>query len=267
MSASSSLAAARHVVVTGAAGAIGGALAVRLAACCPEARLALVDVAAEPLEARAARLGPRATAQLADLARPQDVPQLVERLVDEAGGVEIDVLVNCAGIMELRSLVGMPWALAQKILDVDLVSPLRLMSLVAPQMVARGRGVVVNISSMAGVTPLRGATFYGAAKAGLAIASEIAALELAPHGVHVVTVYPGPVASGLERHARGQLPPTLMTRALPTGDPERLADLIAVAMADPRKRRVVYPPLYDLASRVPALAGRLTRWLSPTPHE
>ncbi len=123
---------------------------------------------------------------------------------------------------------------------------------------------MINVSSMAGVTPLRGCAYYGAAKAGIAMASEIARLELAPHGVHVVTVYPGPVHSRLERRARGQARPTLLARWLPTGDPHELAERIVDA-CERRRARVVYPGLYELASRFPGLAGRVTRLASPSP--
>jgi len=176
----------------------------------------------------------------------------------------VDMLVNCAGIMEIRSLAATSWALAERLLAVDLTSPLRLMALIAPAMARRRAGIIVNVSSMAGVTPLRGCAYYGAAKAGLAMASEIARLDLAPSGVHVVTVYPGPVRSELERRARAQAPDSLAARLIPTGDPGKLAALILDA-CERGRARVVYPPFYDLASRFPVLAGRITRAVSPRP--
>jgi short-subunit dehydrogenase len=166
--------------------------------------------------------------------------------------------------MEVRSLATTPWPVAEALLHIDLVSPLRLMSLLVPAMIERRHGVVVNVASMAGVTPLRGVSFYGAAKAGLAMASEIAHLELARHGVHVVTVYPGPVRSALEQRARGQYVDSPLARLAPTGDPEVLGRRIVEACAA-RRSRVVYPALYDLASRVPTLASRFTRAFSPSP--
>jgi short-subunit dehydrogenase len=119
---------------------------------------------------------------------------------------------------------------------------------------------------MAALTPLRGCAYYGAAKAGLAMASEIARLELAPRGVHVVTVYPGPVRSGLERRARAQAPATIAARLLPTGDAAPLADRIVDAWLR-RKPRVVYPGVYALARRFNALAQAVTRAASPTPND
>ena len=170
----------------------------------------------------------------------------------------------------MRTLAGTPWATGARLLDVDLVSPLRLMSLCVPSMIARrGEGTVVNLcpSMAAGVdaVALRGCALHGAAKAGLAMASEIARLELLPHGVSVVTVYPGPVRSPLEARARAQVPPALIARAVPVGDPEPLARRILRAY-DERAPRVVYPAFYELANRVPRVAGWVTSWLSPTPH-
>jgi short-subunit dehydrogenase len=119
---------------------------------------------------------------------------------------------------------------------------------------------------MAGVTPLRGCAFYGAAKAGLAMASEIARSELAPLGVHVVTVYPGPVRSGLERRARAQVPANALTRLWPTGEAEPLAARIVDA-CEKKKPRVVYPPFYEVANRFPRFAGRASVALSPMPKD
>ncbi len=253
-----------HVLVTGAAGAIGAAIARAFRHEQPAARLSLVDVDAAGLEREALALGGDARGVVWDLASPAELPQRVQALLAARG--PLDVLVNCAGIMEIRSLCATDWSLAQRLLDVDLVSPLRLMALVAPTMAARGQGVIVNVSSMAGVTPIRGCAYYGAAKAGLAMASEVAHLDLAPAGVHVVTVYPGPVRSGLERRARAQVPASRLARLIPTGDPEVLARRILAACRR-RQARVVYPPLYDLASRFPVLAGAITRTFSPAPSD
>lgn len=251
-----------HVLITGAAGAIGSALARAFRARHPQASFTLADVDAPGASALAASIGAADPAEW-DLSRSDTLPSSLAAAEARRGPVE--VLVNCAGIMEMRTLAATPWSLGARLLDIDLVSPLRLMSLVAPAMVARRSGAIVNVSSMAGVTPLRGAAYYGAAKAGLAMASEIARLELAPHGVRVLTVYPGPVRSGLEQRARAQMPETLLTRALPTGDPEHLARLVLDAFARD-EARVVYPPLYDLANRVPRVAGWITSRLSPVPR-
>lgn len=241
-----------HALVTGAAGAIGSAIAARVGAEFPGARVTRVDK-------RAVDDG----VVVWDLADPGS---LEEKWREATKDAPVDLLVNCAGFMELRSFAGTPWELGMALLDVDLVSPLRLMSLAVPSMRARGRGAIVNVSSMAGLVPLRGAAFYGAAKAGLAMASEIARIDLEPDGVDVVTVYPGPVASDLERRARAQVPATLAARAIPTGDPEVLARAILRALRR-RAPRVIYPPFYAPAFEALPLARRFTARFSPRPRD
>ncbi len=196
-----------------------------------------------------------------DLSTPEALDALWAGVADAE---PVDVLVNCAGIMELRSFAGTSWQLGGNLVAVDLVSPLRLMSLAVPGMRDRRAGVVINVASMAGLVPLRGASYYGAAKAGLAMASEIARIELAPAGVRVLTVYPGPVASGLERRARAQVEESWLAKWIPTGEPEALANRIVSALerGDPR---VVYPPLYALAAGALGASRLVTERFSPQP--
>jgi len=249
------LADARHVLVTGAAGAIGGALAELLTKAIheknPRARMTLVDK--KPLP----------NGVVWDLSKPDTLEAAWAHVVKDE---PVDVLVNCAGFMELVSFAGTSWELGRSLLDVDLVAPLRLMSLAVPSMKARGRGAVVNVASLAGLVPLRGSSYYGAAKAGLAMASEIAHLELRPSGVDVVTVYPGPVASELERRARAQVPATFVSRAIPTGDARGLAAAIVRALQK-RSARVIYPPVYQPAAEMLSIARRVTARFSPSPRD
>jgi short-subunit dehydrogenase len=252
---------ARHVLITGAAGAIGSALAERARQVAPGARLTLVDREGEKLAAIAGRL--QAEAAVWDLSAPEALDTLWGEVTRAA---PVDVLVNCAGIMELRTFAGTPWALGGNLVVVDLVSPLRLMSLAVPGMRERGTGIVVNVASMAGLVPLRGASYYGAAKAGLAMASEIARIELAPAGVHVLTVYPGPVTSGLESRARAQIGTSWIARWMPTGAPGVLADHVLEALERGRPR-VVYPPLYAVAARALQTSRFVTERLSPQPAQ
>lgn len=249
-----------HILVTGAAGAIGGALARAVAARHPAALLSLVDVA--PADQLTGELGARAMAVPWDLAAPDELERALGALVAARG--PIDCLISSAGIMDVGWFATTDWRDAQRLLDIDLVSPLRLMNLVVPGMIQRGGGAIVNLTSMAGRTPLRGCAYYGAAKAGLAMASEIAHLELAPRGVTVVTVYPGPVSSALERRARAGLAAGRLTRMAPVGDPAVLARRILLAL-DRRLPRVVYPGLYAAADRALGVTRWFTSRFSPPP--
>jgi short-subunit dehydrogenase len=274
-----------HAMITGAAGAIGSALARAMRAKWPTARLALVDRLSA--DALAIELG-NATVHVADLAQIDALPGIIDEIADvarpiavgeriasrpaaiagHAGPAEpIDCLVNCAGIMEVRRLAAWDWEDANRLLAIDLLAPLRLQDLVVPQMIARRRGVIVNVSSMAGRVPLKGCGYYGAAKAGLAMASEIARAELAPHGIRVVTVYPGPVKSQLEQGARdGWGGGGAMGRVAPLGDPEVLAGKIVSAI-DRDEPRVIYPRLYGLGWTAPNFSRRIALGLGPDPVE
>jgi short-subunit dehydrogenase len=97
--------------------------------------------------------------------------------------------------------------------------------------------------------------FYNAAKAGLAAASEGLRAEMKPHGIHIVTVYPGPVASDLEVAGRAAYEETASSKYAPTGSAEVLARMIAAAVAK-KRARVVYPRLYALSRHFP----NMTRW-------
>lgn len=178
----------------------------------------------------------------------------------------LDGLVNCAGVMWVRHVATWDWTDAEALLAVDFLAPLRLQDLVVRSMVQRGaHGVVVNIASMAGKVPLKGCTYYGASKAGLAMASEIARADLAPHGIRVVTVYPGPVKSPLEQGARDAYGGGgVFGRFAPTGDPDELARLIARAIENDEPR-VIYPRLYRVGWSAPNAASWFALSYGPPP--
>jgi short-subunit dehydrogenase len=244
-----------HVVVTGAGGAIGAALARELRGTWPQVALALVDRDRAALERVVRELGGAISTHVADLADLATLPALVAAIEDDG---PIDGLVNCAGIMRVQQLASWQWDDASELLAIDLLAPLRLQDLVVRGMVARARGAIVNVASMAGRVPLRGCAYYGAAKAGLAMASEIARADLAPHGVRVVTVYPGPVKSALEQGARDAYGGGgLLGRLAPTGDPGVLAHAIVDAIVGDEPR-VIYPGVYGVGWTAP----NLSRWLA-----
>lgn len=250
-----------HVAITGAAGAIGGALARAMRAAWSGCELALVDRDEAALVALARELG-AATIHIADLRDVDALPALVTTI--EQNG-PLDGLVNCAGVMKVQHVSTWRWTDAQDLLTIDLLAPLRLQDLVVRGMVERGRGLVINVASMAGRVPLRGAAYYGASKAGLAMASEIARADLAPHGVRVVTVYPGPVKSALEAGARADYGGGgLFARFAPTGDPRELARRIMSAVAADQPR-VIYPRLYQAGWAATNLASWFALAYGPPP--
>lgn len=252
-----------HVLITGAAGAIGSAIARAMRGAWPATRLALLDRDASAMEALAATLG-NASTHGADLTQIDRLPAVVAEIETHA---PLDGLVNCAGIMRVKHVGSWAWDEAAALLAVDLLAPLRLQDLVVRGLLERNApgGVIVNIASMAGKVPLKGCTYYGASKAGLGMASEIARADLAPRGIRVVTVYPGPVRSALEQGARDDYGGGgLFARFAPTGDPAELARRVQLAI-ERDEPRVIYPAMYKAGWSATNLASWFALSYGPPP--
>jgi short-subunit dehydrogenase len=169
----------KRVLVTGASRGIGEMLSRRFAkAGCT---VALVARSADAIEKLAADLG--GTAHPADLGDRKQVATLINRIEDEAG--PIDVLVNNAGI----DITGAFWDHSaddvQRIVQINLLAPMELCRQVIPRMLHRGRGHIVNISSMASVGLYPGLAAYSTTKAGLSHFT--AGLRADLHGLPVKT--------------------------------------------------------------------------------
>ncbi|MBX3207586.1 MAG: SDR family NAD(P)-dependent oxidoreductase, partial [Labilithrix sp.] len=214
-----------HVVVTGASSGIGEAIAREYLG--RGDNVTLVARRQEHLERIAAAGADRAHIVVADLADADGSFAWLDDAESALG--PIDVLVNNAGIQIVKHATETDWAAAERLLKLDLHVPLRLTTLVLRRMIPRGTGTIVDVASMAALAPTPGMYFYNAAKAGLAAASEGLRAEVKKHGVHVVTVYPGPVTSELEAAGRAAYEDAAATRNVPTGTPEVLARLIADA--------------------------------------
>ena len=111
----------------------------------------------------------------------------------EAAFGPVTVLVNNAGVVEFATIESSSEEQFQHVLDVDLVGAFLGMRAVLPGMRRAGGGVVVNISSTAGLTGYAGIAAYVAAKWGLRGLTKAAALEFAVDGIRVCSVHPGPI--------------------------------------------------------------------------
>ncbi len=243
--------AAMHVLVTGASSGIGEAIAREFFA-----RGASVTVVARR-RANLDRLVADAAGRAHVVELDLSAPDLQLGWIDEAEAAlgPIDVLVNNAGVQIIKRAAETNWADAERMLRLDLHVPLRLTNFLLPRMIARKSGTIVDIASIAAVAPTPGMFFYNAAKGGLAAASESLRAEVKPHGVHVVTVYPGPVTSEMEAAGRAAFEEGPTTKNVPTGSPDVLARMIADAVAK-RRDRIVYPFVYAAARHFP----NMTRW-------
>lgn len=175
-------------LITGATAGIGLAFAEILAE--EGSDLVLVARSSERLEALAARLsaqhGITAEALSADLSTDEGCRTVMHRLGNPAG--PIDLLVNNAGFGVNQPFLGGDLAAEERLLDVLVRATLRLTHAALPGMVDRGRGVVINVSSVAGWLP--GGT-YSAAKSWVTVFTECLAAELAGTGVTATAVCPG----------------------------------------------------------------------------
>ena len=179
--------AGRTALVTGATGAIGGAIARALHA--RGATVALSGTRREALEGLAGELGARVHAVPADLRDAESVERLVPQ-AEEAMG-RLDILVNNAGIARDNLFMRMKdeeWA---DVLAVNLEAAFRLARAAVRGMMRRRFGRIVSITSVVGVTGNPGQGNYAAAKAGLIGMSKALAREVASRGVTVNCVAPG----------------------------------------------------------------------------
>jgi NAD(P)-dependent dehydrogenase (short-subunit alcohol dehydrogenase family) len=185
----------RRVLVTGSTRGIGQAVAARLldegAAVVIHGRTeAAVERTLSPL--REAH-GERVTGAAADLA-----DRTAARALCEAAG-EVDVLVNCAGVLESRALAEVDSAHWQRVMDINCTAPWILARGLLSMLRAR-RGVIVNVSSDAGLLGYADHSVYCAAKGALIGLTRALAVELAPE-VRVLCVCPGPVDTDMMRNA------------------------------------------------------------------
>lgn len=195
------------VIVTGAAGGIGRAAALRFAA--EGAAVTAVDLDNDGLAGTVGAVeaaGGTAHAVGADVTQSDDVEAYVQAAVDRFGGV--DVLFNNAGIEGVVApLEDYPEETFDRVMAVNVKGVWLGMRHVAGAMRARGGGAIVNASSGAGLRGTPELIAYGASKHAVIGMTETAAIELAPAGIRVNAVCPGPVDTRmLDAIAAGKFP-------------------------------------------------------------
>ena len=182
--------AGRTALVTGASLGIGRATALALAR--RGMRVRATGLEAEPLLELARSCG--AAVLAADLGDREDL----DRLLGWAGPV--DLLVNVAGFGRYEPLAAIAHAATLAMLSVNLAAPIRLTAALAPGMVERGWGHIVNVASIAGYVGVAREAVYSATKGGLIAFSESVRYELAGSGVGVTVVLPTVVATQFFEH-------------------------------------------------------------------
>ena len=173
----------RRVLVTGAAGGIGSAIAKVFAAHGGELILADIDV--DALKKQAGKLDKGISVHQYD----QSDASSIAKLATMVGSV--DIFCNNAGMNQAGLFLEQSPETIQRIIAIDLIGPVLLARHIGEGMVARGSGVIVNTASQLAFHGSATRAAYAAAKAGLVQFTKSAAAEWAPHGVRVVALAPG----------------------------------------------------------------------------
>lgn len=179
-------------IVTGGKRGIGKAIALALAEAGADVAICSRDIEDGSLEAAAQEiraLGRRSLAVRADTSKKSDVDEMVRVVTAELG--EIDVLVNNAGVIlwatPALDLAQDDW---DRLLGVNLTGYFLCCQAVAKRMVARNKGAIVNVTSVAGIAAKGEIAAYCVAKAGATMLTEVLAVELAKHQIRVNAVAP-----------------------------------------------------------------------------
>jgi NAD(P)-dependent dehydrogenase (short-subunit alcohol dehydrogenase family) len=135
--------------------------------------------------------GGRATTAAADLGEAAAIERIVPAAIEAFGDVHI--CVNCAGVARIVDFLALERAEFERVLGVNLTAPFQLTQSCARHMISRGHGgSIVNVSSVSAVLANPGQTAYCASKAGLEGLTRETAISLAPHGIRVNALAPGP---------------------------------------------------------------------------
>lgn len=227
------------IAITGAANGIGAALARRIIS--TGGTVIGIDRDTDSLMQLQAEVGESLVSVEADLACDEDIGRIVAQL---QAGPRLDGFIHNAGINHVERFERSPWPVQRSVLDINLRAPLRLTAGLLDGQVLSSGSSLVFISSLSVFISYPGAAVYAASKGGLASYARSLGVALAPRGIHVLTVYPGPTRTG---HARLHSPDN--RREHRRMHPDALAERILKAMRR-RKSRLI-----------PGVQNRLSCWL------
>jgi 3-oxoacyl-[acyl-carrier protein] reductase len=227
----------RVAIVTGGGTGIGFATAMQLAKL--GAAVVVVSRTAEELERSAARIREESSGQC--LAVPTDVKneeaviRMVQRTMETFG--RIDILINNAGGTRMGPLESIPTKGWDSIFDLNVRSAYLCTREAGKHMIAQRSGAIVNISSNAGITGVKGGAHYSAAKSALQMFTTVTAAEWARHGIRVNCVAAGMIASprAVDAWKAAGLDPSTMAANIPLrrpGTPDEIANMIVFFASD-----------------------------------
>ena len=225
---------AKRAVVTGAASGIGRATAHALARAGARVFVADLDEAGGDQTCQAVReAGGEADFVSLDVTDDESIAALADAVLGR--GAAPDVVVNAAGWDRVEPFLDNSVEFMERIVRLNLLGTVKVAKAFLPAMVDAGTGAVVNVASDAGRVGSSGETVYAGAKGGIIAFTKSLAREMAPHGIRVNCVCPGPTDTPLFRSLPEKLQAAL-TRAIPfrrLARPEEIADAI-LFFASPR---------------------------------
>jgi NAD(P)-dependent dehydrogenase (short-subunit alcohol dehydrogenase family) len=240
----------KTVVVTGAAGGLGRALAQRFAAA--GARIVALDRDGAVLQGLTFPEGAPALRLACDVSREEDCTRAMSEAQRAFGGV--DVLINNAGITHRSAFSSTRTEVIRRVMEVNYFGALHCTHAALADLVAR-RGMVIAISSVAGFAPLVARTGYAASKHALHGFFDSLRTEVEPLGVKVLLVYPSFISTGIEKNAlAGDGGPARHPQSIvgSRSTPEAMAEKIFLAAQG--ERRLLLP---DRVSRLSWWISRL----------
>ena len=179
------------------------------------AQVFLCDVRVDEGEAIAAEIGQAAKFRRLDIASKNAWLGLVEEVERIAGGV--DILVNNAAIADSTPFLDVTAERLDQLIDVNLKGSFLGMQAVIPAMIRRGKGAIVNISSVNGLRGTGGSSAYDATKWGLRGITKSIALEFADKGIRVNSVHPGAIDTPMLNPSRGDVSGIAKSFGVPMG--------------------------------------------------
>ncbi len=226
--------AGRVALVTGGSRGIGRATALRLASEGADVAISYAtrEPAARQVVAEILALGRRAVAVAADVAQPERVARLVDTTRAQLG--PIDLLAHCGAISNVCTHDELSFERWKETIDVNLHGTFLVLFAVKDEMIARGFGRIVTMSSIAGLRPRQMQIHYSTAKAGVVALTRSCAEAWGPHNVRINCVAPGLVETEMVHvlSAERLAELTAVTPQRRIGQPEEIASTIRFLLSD-----------------------------------
>jgi len=226
-------------VVTGAAKGIGEAAAIAFAR--EGASVAIVDIdriAGENVATRIRDKGGKVLLSPTDLSKEAEIQGMVDSVIAQWG--HLDILVNNAGIYFQGDITATSLEIWNQVMNINLTGAFLCTKYCVPMMMKRGKGVVINVASEAGLVGIVGQVVYNVSKGGMVSLTRSCAVDLAKHGIRVNCVCPGTTDTPLVQEAVNRAPDpaaarSALERVRPLnrlGTPEEIASAILYLASD-----------------------------------